>query len=246
MKTLYAVTEAQFGQIQKINAFFTEKERELRAKMRETQERCEKLLGFFVTNVEGHIIYDDRFGNVSFFRDREDGKFAKQETVAFLVQSETDTKNIGRKVELALCTTALQFGERYDESDILDFDEGRVSLNITLVLSSAPQKSCRKPVFEDIPLLDSFIIERIFERIETEELAKAIFSAPLVVKNKFYCNLCEKEVESLKKAVAALENVPENEVEKAREKLTAIMGELAEYAALSLFPNLNYEEKSGE
>ena len=34
MKTLYAVTEAQFGQIQKINAFFTEKERELRAKGR--------------------------------------------------------------------------------------------------------------------------------------------------------------------------------------------------------------------
>ena len=64
-------------------------------------------------------------------------------------------------------------------------------------------------MFEDIPLLDSFIIERIFERIETEELAKAIFSAPLVVKNKFYCNLCEKEAESLKKAVAALENVPE-------------------------------------
>lgn len=47
MKTLYDVTETQFGQIKKINAFFVEKERELRAKMLETRKRCEKCLDFF-------------------------------------------------------------------------------------------------------------------------------------------------------------------------------------------------------
>lgn len=117
--------------------------------------------------------------------------------------------------------------DRATEKSILEFIE-----NNNEILSA--QIRANMFVFEDIVKLDTNAIQRILKEVNLKELALAIKTASEDIVNMIYTNQSPRARESLKEEMEMLQNVKQNKVEEAQQKIVAIIRRLEQEGAIEV------------